>query len=141
MASVSRYGCCSLTIRSFRTAERGPSFVIVRSHFVGYNRQVFTVLQTEEFEGWLDGLADRKARGIIRDRILRIEGGKLGKGRSTGGKVSEVKIDYGPGYRLYFTRIGLVVIVLLCGGDKSSQRADIKRARAMAGDLPGKLID
>jgi putative addiction module killer protein len=80
-------------------------------------------------------LADRKARGVIRDRILQIEGGLIGKTKSLGDKVAEIKIDFGPGYRLYYSKVGLVVIILLCGGDKSSQRRDIKRAKKMAGEL------
>lgn len=96
---------------------------------------MIAVQQTEEFEEWLDGLADRKAKGVIRDRILQIEGGLLGKTKGLGGKVGEIIIDYGPGYRLYYIRVGLVVIVLLCGGTKGSQRRDIKRAKAMAAEL------
>ena len=65
---------------------------------------MYTVHQTDEFKDWLDGLADRKARGIVRDRIIRMEGGNLGKCENVGGKVSEAKIDYGPGYRLYLRR-------------------------------------
>ena len=97
---------------------------------------VYVVQQTEEFEEWLDGLADRRARGIVRDRILRMEGGNLGKCESVGGKVREAKIDYGPGYRLYFIKMDLVVVVLLCGGDKSTQAADIGRAKRMVAQLP-----
>lgn len=93
------------------------------------------VQRTEEFLEWLRALKDRKARGIIRDRLLRIEGGNLGKAFGVGGRVSEIKIDYGPGYRLYFTRAGQVVIVLLCGGDKSTQGADIARAKGLAAQL------
>lgn len=96
---------------------------------------MIAVQQTDEFEEWLDGLADRKAQGVIRDRILQIEGGLLGKTRSLGNKVAEIKIDYGPGYRLYFTKIGLAVVILLCGGAKRSQSRDIKRAKALAAQL------
>lgn len=96
---------------------------------------MLVVQQTDEFRDWIRGLIDRKARGIVRDRLLKIEGGNLGKARSLGDKVSEIKIDYGPGYRLYFTKEGLTIIVLLCGGDKGSQRRDIKRAKELASEL------
>ena len=90
------------------------------------------VQQTDEFEEWLDGLADRKVRTVVVKRILQIEGGLLGNTRSLGDKVSEIKIDYGPGYRLYYTKVGLIVIILLCGGDKGSQKRDIKKAKGLA---------
>ena len=91
--------------------------------------------QTEEFEDWLDGLADRKAQGVIRDRLLRVEGGNVGNAKPVGGKVAEMIVDYGPGYRLYFTRMGLAIVVLLCGGSKRSQVRDIKRAMVMAAEV------
>ena len=93
------------------------------------------VQQTEEFEEWLEGLADRKARTVVVKRILQIEGGLLGHTRSLGDKVSEIKIDYGPGYRLYYTKVGLIVIILLCGGDKGSQKRDIKKAKGLAAQV------
>ncbi len=99
-----------------------------------YDR-MFSVLQTEEFEEWMEGLRDRRARSAIRNRILQIEGGLLGDVRSLGNRVSEVRIHYGPGYRLYFTMQGLVVVILLCGGEKKSQRRDIAKARKMASEM------
>lgn len=93
------------------------------------------VQQTEEFEEWLEGLADRKARTVVVNRIIQIEGGLPGRTKSLGDKVGEIKIDYGPGYRLYFTKLGLRVIILLCGGDKGSQKRDIKKAKALAASL------
>lgn len=96
---------------------------------------MIVVQQTDEFEEWLDNLADRKARNVIVRRILQIEGGLLGQTKSVGGKVSEIKIDFGPGYRLYYTKVGLLVIVLLCGGDKKSQKRDIKKAQGLAAQL------
>ena len=96
---------------------------------------MFSVLQTEEFETWLDALADRKAVKLIRNRLLRIEGGLLGDVEPVGEGVSEIRIHYGPGYRIYFVLRQRVVIVLLCGGDKSTQRKDIKRAKALAAEL------
>lgn len=96
---------------------------------------MFSVLQTEEFEEWLDGLADQRARVAVASRIVQMEGGLLGDVKSLGGKVSEARIHYGPGYRLYFTKQGLAIIILLCGGEKRSQRRDLNRAKKMAAQL------
>ena len=96
---------------------------------------MYSVLQTEEFETWLDSLADRKARKLIRNRLLRIEGGLLGDVEPVGEGVSEIRVHYGPGYRIYFVLRERVVVVLLCGGDKSTQRKDIRKAKALAAEL------
>lgn len=96
---------------------------------------MFTVLQTEVFKEWSAGLRDLKARARIDARIRRAELGNLGDVKSVGGGVGEMRIDHGPGYRLYFTRRGLELIVLLCGGDKGTQAADIKRAQKIAAEL------
>lgn len=93
------------------------------------------VQQTEEFEEWLEGLADRKARTVIVNRIIQIEGGLMGRTKSLGDKVGEIKIDFGPGYRLYFTKVGKLIIILLCGGDKGSQKRDIKKAKGLAAQV------
>ncbi len=71
----------------------------------------------------------------ITARLKRVEYGNVGDAKSVGGGVSELRIDYGPGYRLYFTRRGFEVIVLLCGGNKSTQAQDIKAAQAIAAQL------
>ena len=96
---------------------------------------MFSVLQTREFEVWLDNLRDGKARAAISKRLLQIEGGLPGDTKSLGGKVSEIRIHYGPGYRLYFTKRGLFVIVLLCGGEKGSQKRDLQKAKELAAQL------
>jgi putative addiction module killer protein len=96
---------------------------------------VIEIRQTEVFSKWLRKLRDPQARGRITDRLLRVQGGNLGDVKPVGGDLSELRIDYGPGYRVYFVRRGAVVIVLLCGGDKRTQAADIKRAKRMARDL------
>lgn len=93
------------------------------------------IRQTEEFSTWLRKLRDDRARVRIAERLLRVEGGNFGDAKPLGAGVSELRIDYGPGYRVYFARRGAVVIVLLCGGDKRTQNADIKRAKRMARDL------
>ena len=93
------------------------------------------VRQTKIFKDWLSKLADRRAVVRITQRLARIEVGLFGDTKSIGGKVSELRIDYGPGYRLYFTQHGTTVIVLLCGGDKGSQTKDTKTAKAMVQEL------
>lgn len=90
-----------------------------------------TINATDEFTKWVDGLADFKARAAIYMRIKRAEHGNFGEHKALDGGVSEMKIDIGPGYRVYFAREGRVTYLLLCGGDKSTQKADIKRAKAM----------
>jgi putative addiction module killer protein len=96
---------------------------------------VVDVVQTEAFQSWLVGLRDRRAVARIASRIALIERGALGDVKSLGGGLCEFKIDYGPGYRLYAAQRGAMMVVLLCGGDKRKQDADIKRARAMLAEL------
>lgn len=96
---------------------------------------MFEVIQTEEFESWVDGLRDRQAQKIVARRLVRIQSGLLGDTKPIGDGVSEARIDYGPGYRLYFVQRQQVVIILLCGGDKSSQTRDISRAKEMAKEV------
>jgi putative addiction module killer protein len=78
---------------------------------------------------WLDSLRDRKARNKIRVKIQRVEEGNLGDYRSVGEGVYELRIDYGPGYRVYFGQVGSTIVLLLCGGDKSTQDRDIRTAK------------
>lgn len=96
---------------------------------------MFELRRTDEFLGWLSALRDRAALQRIAARIFRIERGNLGDVQPVGEGVSEARIHYGPGYRLYFVRHGEVVIVLLCGGDKSTQARDITRAKQLAREL------
>ena len=95
----------------------------------------YLVKQTVGFSAWHMGLRDLRAKVAIARRIEQAENGNLGKTRSVGSGVSEMKIDLGPGYRVYFTVRGREVIVLLAGGDKSSQTADIRRAHALAKEV------
>lgn len=92
---------------------------------------MLVVQRTEEFNDWLKELADAKARTIILARIDRLVLGNLGTHRPVGDGVSELKVDFGPGYRVYYTRRGNTLVVLLCGGDKSTQKRDIKRAEKL----------
>lgn len=93
------------------------------------------IRQTAIFSRWLGGLRDRTARARILVRIDRLALGNPGDVKPVGGGVSELRIDYGPGYRIYFTRKGEAVVLLLCGGDKGSQKRDIAEALAIAGEL------
>lgn len=80
------------------------------------------------FNEWLDSLQDRKTRARVRTRINRIRLGNLGDYKSVGGGVLELRVDYGPGYRIYFGQVGTKLVILLCGGDKGSQSEDIRKA-------------
>ncbi len=95
-----------------------------------------TLVQSHEFASWLAGLRDLNSRARIADRIVRAEGGNFGDCNSVGDGLSEMRIHCGPGYRVYFTRRGEVVYLLLVGGDKSTQAQDIARAKAMLSTLP-----
>ena len=97
-----------------------------------YNEVVWKILETTEFRRWILRLRDRRARGQIGIRLQRVARGNFGNARSVGGRVSELRINYGPGYRIYFTRIGETVIMLLIGGDKDSQNRDIRVAQRLA---------
>ena len=96
---------------------------------------MYTLYQTQEFQNWLDGLNDRRAQVRIAARLRLAEAGNLSDWQPVGGGVSELRVNFGPGYRLYFTRRGKILIVMLAGGDKSSQKRDIKRAHRIAAKL------
>ena len=88
--------------------------------------------KTETFDRWMTRLKDRRAIARISIRIDRLASGNAGDVRPVGEGVSELRIDYGPGYRVYFVRRGNVLVVLLCGGEKNSQKKDIDIARRLA---------
>ena len=88
--------------------------------------------QTETFRKWWTGLRDKRALGIILSRLDRLAYGHVGDAEPVGDGISELRIHCGPGYRVYFQRRGNTLIVLLCGGDKSKQAKDIKRAKRLA---------
>lgn len=96
---------------------------------------MYSIKQTEAFAGWLTKLRDVRAKARIVARLRMAGEGNLGDAKSVGDGVSEMRIDIGPGYRLYYTRRGELMIVLLLGGDKSSQARDIKRAKALAKEV------
>jgi putative addiction module killer protein len=96
---------------------------------------VIILRQTEIFRKWERKLKDQKARALIAARILRVVNGLLGDVAAVGEGVSELRIHYGPGYRVYFRRRGEEIIILLCGGDKSTQEQDIRLAKRLAAEL------
>ena len=95
------------------------------------------VRQTKIFAKWFETLNDRKARSRIQARIDRLEQGNFGDVAPVGDGISELRIFYGPGYRVYFIQKGSIIVILLSGGDKSSQQADIASAKVLAEQLRG----
>jgi putative addiction module killer protein len=93
------------------------------------------IRKTEVFGRWMDGLRDIRARARVQVRIERLASGHIGDAKPVGEGVSELRIDYGPGYRVYFTRRASTVVILLAGGDKRTQTADIKTAVRLAKTL------
>lgn len=92
---------------------------------------MYTILETEIYSDWFSGLRDHQAKARILMRLRRVELGNLGDYKSLGGGVSELRLTYGPGYRLYYTLRGEEVIILLAGGEKSTQSKDIDRAKEL----------
>jgi len=93
------------------------------------------IRKTERYAQWLDGLRDILARARIQVRVERLATGNPGDVKPVGEGVSELRIDYGPGYRVYFTKRGQKLVILLAGGDKRSQATDIKAALRLARNL------
>lgn len=93
------------------------------------------VRTTEVYRDWINALKDRVGRARIQMRVDRLVHGNPGQHRNLSDGVSELKIDFGPGYRVYYTQRGSEIIVLLAGGDKSSQQQDVKTAIALARNL------
>lgn len=96
---------------------------------------MLTIRRTVAFQRWLDGLRDVRALARIAMRLDRLALGNPGDVKAVGEGVREMRIDYGPGYRVYFVQRGSEVIVLLCGGDKSSQERDIAQAKDLAREV------
>jgi putative addiction module killer protein len=95
------------------------------------------VTKTSEFDDWLERLGDRKGKAKILVRIQRLQAGNPGQVNRVGGGISEMKIDFGPGYRVYYKQTGKEIVLILCGGDKSTQDKDIKRAKEIIAGLEG----
>jgi putative addiction module killer protein len=96
---------------------------------------MYDIETTEKFDNWLKGIQDGKTQKVIVKRIRSMSLGSLGETRSLDGGLFEAKIRFGPGFRLYFVNKGARIIVLLCGGDKSTQNRDIEQAREMAKEI------
>jgi len=93
------------------------------------------IRKTDTYAQWIDNLGDLQARAPVQVRIERLAAGNPGDARAVGEGVSELRIDYGPGYRVYFTKRGREVVILLAGGDKTTQSADIKVALRLSRNL------
>jgi putative addiction module killer protein len=93
---------------------------------------MFEIIKSATYSLWFEDLSDVRARARIQVRIDRMALGNFGDVKSIGDGVSEIRIDYGPGYRVYFTRVQNITILLLCGGDKSSLSRDIAKAKTIA---------
>ena len=99
------------------------------------NKPEYEVVETEVFKNWHKNITDVKTHQKITLKIRKMAYGNFGKTKSLKDRLFETKIDYGPGYRLYFVNQCKKIIVLLCGGDKGSQQTDIKQARKMAKEI------
>jgi putative addiction module killer protein len=93
------------------------------------------IRQTETYANWFAGLKDVRAKARIDVRIRRLSLGNPGDVKPVGGGISEMRIDYGPGYRVYYQQMATAIVVLLCGGDKNSQQKDIVQAKKLAAEL------
>ena len=93
-----------------------------------------TIIQSETFKTWMQNLRDDRARARIALRLQRLAAGNAGDAKPIGEGISEMRVDYGPGYRVYFMRRGAVIVVVLCGGDKRAQDRDIKTAKRIAAE-------
>lgn len=98
-----------------------------------------TVAGERPFVEWLEGLTDRKARAKIEARLATVAAGSLGDVETVGEGVMELRVDWGPGYRVYFARVGQVMVLLLCGGDKRTQQKDIIRAKGYFKDYKARI--
>jgi putative addiction module killer protein len=108
--------------------------VVVIAVIDNYSCQMIEMLRSDIFDRWLSGLRDRRAVARIAARLDRLAAGNPGDAQPVGEGISELRINYGPGYRVYFIQKGRVLIVLLCGGDKSTQDRDIRQAKALANE-------
>jgi putative addiction module killer protein len=96
---------------------------------------MFEIEATSVYAAWFQSLRDRAARTRIAARVIRLQAGNFGDAKSVGAGVYELRLAFGPGYRVYYTRRGARIILLLCGGDKSTQSRDIARAKQLVSEL------
>lgn len=104
---------------------------------VRYSGHMMQIIKTTTFSVWLKGLSDHTARARILARIDRFVDGNLGDVKAVGNGIFEMRVHHGPGYRVYFLKRGSITVILLCGGDKSTQSADIAKAKKIARELEG----
>lgn len=112
-------------------------FSLDNLYSLGYTVIMITVRETGQFKEWIRALKDRKTKQVINAHVRRISTGNFGDNKPIGDGVSELRIDYGAGFRVYFTRRGDEIVILLCGGDKSTQSRDIEAAKEIAANLEG----
>ncbi len=112
----------------------GPRLALAVAHRL-HLPAVIEVRQTDEFRDWLRNLRDDQAVARIGSRIRRLEQGNPGDVKSLGARLMEMRVDHGPGYRVYYVRRGAIIVVLLCGRDKRTQPRDIGRAQSLAAKL------
>lgn len=122
-------------MRGDRKPITGP--ILDNRRYVSYKIQMVEVTKTSEFDDWIERLGDKKGKAKILVRIQRLQAGNPGQVNNVGAGISEMKIDFGPGYRVYYKQTGKDIILILCGGDKSTQDKDIKRAKEIIADLEG----
>ena len=96
---------------------------------------MIVIRETDYFKNWMRNLKDRVGRSIINARIRRLSFGNKSDSKLVGDGIFELRVDFGPGYRVYYINRGREIILLLCGGDKSSQKQDIEKAKEIAGGL------
>jgi putative addiction module killer protein len=109
--------------------------MIDKSPIVLHKGQAFELVEAPVFSEWLGSLRDRRAMAKVLDRLKRASNGNFGDCKSVKGGVSEMRIDYGPGYRVYFFQQGKELVILLCGGDKRTQDADIAQAKRLKEEI------
>ena len=106
--------------------------IVAIAAWCNYSCHMVELIRSSLFDGWLTGLRDRRAKARIAAGLDRLAMGNPGNVKPVGGGISELRINYGPGYRVYYMTRDKVLIVLLCGGEKSTQAADIKQAKVLA---------
>jgi putative addiction module killer protein len=109
--------------------------VIFKIHVINKLQFSYEIQQTATFRKWLKKLKDKRSRTIIVQRLVRLQDGLFGDTKSVGDGVGELRFHLGPGYRIYYTIRGSVIILLLCGGDKSTQSEDIALAKRLAKEI------
>ncbi|WP_338446416.1 type II toxin-antitoxin system RelE/ParE family toxin [Pelagerythrobacter marensis] len=113
----------------------GPEQIVDDPQSVSYKGQAFQLEETQVFSDWLGSLRDRRAKARIVDRLKRASNGNFGDHKSVKGGVFEMRVDVGPGYRVYYFQRGRRLVILLCGGDKGTQRADVAEAKRLKAEI------